>query len=293
MNGSSLAQLPLSDDPQSALAQAPGGGDSFPVAVFPIPASAEISHDEHPTSRIFVAQQGHGKRWYRQEGRTLELRTAPRMIEMYEAGLRFEHCRWEGSAGRCVLVEFDDANLNEVTHGQLPKLELPTRHQLFDAQVSHLALELADEALQGSPNGRLYQQGLCIALVGVLSSRYSRAARTLETSRVIRLSPTQQQRIVDLIDGQIGNDLGLSSLSREAGLSAYHFARVFKATFGVTPHRYVLDRRLQAAVEALRRDPSRSIADIALWVGFSSQAHMTELMRRHFGVTPGELRRNA
>jgi AraC family transcriptional regulator len=66
---------------------------------------------------------------------------------------------------------------------------------------------------------------------------------------------------------------------------------VFKASFGTTPHRYVQRRRLEAAVAALQRQGARSIADIALDHGFASQAHMTDLMRRHFGVTPRAVRR--
>ena len=79
-------------------------------------------------------------------------------------------------------------------------------------------------------------------------------------------------------------------LASELGLSPHHFARVFKATFGVTPHRYVQARRLEAAADALQRQRQRPIADIALAHGFASQAHMTDLMRRRFGVPPRLLR---
>jgi AraC family transcriptional regulator len=66
---------------------------------------------------------------------------------------------------------------------------------------------------------------------------------------------------------------------------------VFKATFGTTPHRYVQVRRIEAAVAALREQEKRPIADIALELGFASQAHMTDLMHRHLGVTPRVVRR--
>ncbi|MDP3812394.1 MAG: AraC family transcriptional regulator [Hydrogenophaga sp.] len=291
MKDASLSQLPLSEDPSDVLACLAGDGDGLAVSVHPIPSHAERPHDTHPTSRIFVAQEGRGQRRYEQGGRTLTLQTAPRMIEMYEAGLSFDHCLWEGTPGRCVMVEFTDAGMKHLTHGVLSSLPLPTKHELFDTQLSTLALDLAEEALRGWPNGKLYYHGLCVSLVGVLSHRYVGQARCIDTVRPTRLAHREQQRVLDLIEAELGNDLSLSRLATQAGLSPYHFARVFKESFGITPHKYVQRRRLEAAAVALQHEPGRSIADISLGLGFSSQAHMTQLMRMHFGVTPGSMRR--
>ena len=68
------------------------------------------------------------------------------MIEMYEAGTCFDHCRWEGQRGRCVQIEFAPADLEAMTHGAVRVAIGQTRHELFDAEVSHLALELARQA---------------------------------------------------------------------------------------------------------------------------------------------------
>ena len=66
---------------------------------------------------------------------------------------------------------------------------------------------------------------------------------------------------------------------------------MFKATFGSTPHAHVQRQRVQAAAAALRRGSFPSIAAVALAHGFSSQSHLTDLMRRQLGVTPGSLAR--
>lgn len=71
-------------------------------------------------------------------------------------------------------IEFADAHVQAITHGELQRLDLRTQHELFDEQVSTISLELAQEALQGLPNGRLYAQGLCVSLVGLLASRHVR-----------------------------------------------------------------------------------------------------------------------
>ena len=105
-----------------------------------------------------------------------------------------------------------------------------------------------------------------------------------------RLGPTLQRRVVELVAAELSSDLSLTRLAHEAGLSVHHFCRAFKATFGVTPHRYVQDRRLASAISALREDHRRPIADVAAACGFASQSHMTSLMRRRVGTTPRSVR---
>lgn len=284
-----LSALPLSNEPTTVLAHCPASTTCLPITVMPIPAVGELARDLFSLPRILVAQQGSGRRWYELGGRTRALRTAPRMIEVYEGGLSFGPCHWQGEAGRSVLLQFADADVQAITHGELQRLDLRTQHELFDERISGIALELAEEALNGLPSGRLYAQGLSVALIGVLAQREAAADAAPQAGR---LGPAQRKRVTDLIHDQLASELSLTRLAEEAGLSPHHFVRVFKATFGTTPHRYVQRRRLEAAAAALQQRSTRSIADIALAHGFASQSHMTDLMRRHLGVTPRALRRD-
>lgn len=97
-------------------------------------------------------------------------------------------------------------------------------------------------------------------------------------------------RVVDYIDAYIDQDLRLTSLAGVAGMSMYHFARRFHETVGVSPHAYVLARRIVRARAMLSRSDDR-LAHIALACGFSSQSHFTTAFHRGLGVTPGEFRR--
>ncbi|TBY82259.1 AraC family transcriptional regulator [Rhizobium leguminosarum] len=97
-------------------------------------------------------------------------------------------------------------------------------------------------------------------------------------------------RVVDYIEDGIDHDLRLSSLSAVAGMSTYHFARRFQETVGMSPHSYVLVRRIERARALLRRR-DEPLVDVALACGFSSQSHLTTVFRRCLGVTPGEYRR--
>jgi AraC family transcriptional regulator len=74
------------------------------------------------------------------------------------------------------------------------------------------------------------------------------------------------------------------------GYSRSHFLRMFHATTGMTPHRYVLNRRIERARRRLG-DADMSIAQVAYCCGFSNQAHLTLAFRKVCGLTPGEYRR--
>jgi len=287
---SSLHDLTASNNPKRVLAHCPSSTAGLPITVMPIPARGEFHGDHHETTCILVAHQGHGRRWYRQGRLIRSLYTAPRMIEIYDQGVIFDHQRWDGELGRCVMIEFGDADVQAITHGRLQSLRLPTRHQVFDERVSRLTLELAEETMCSVPSGELYAQGLCVALLGILAHHHGECAAHAPTADR-RLGAAQQRRLSDLIRQEIGAKLSLSRLAQEVGLSPQHFARLFKATYGTTPHQYVQTLRIDAAVEALRRDPAVSIAQVALACGFASHSHMTELMRRRLGVRPSALRR--
>jgi len=97
-------------------------------------------------------------------------------------------------------------------------------------------------------------------------------------------------RVIDYVEAGIDEDLRLASLAEVAAMSVYHFARSFRKTVGMSPHAYVLSRRLTRAHAMLRRSED-GLAQVALSCGFSSQAHFTTAFHRNLGITPGVFRR--
>ncbi len=94
---------------------------------------------------------------------------------------------------------------------------------------------------------------------------------------------------IDYMESNLDRTLSLTKIAEAAGLSRYHFLRQFKAATGQTPHRYLMQRRLERAKKSLL-DPRRSIGEIALATGFSSQSHLTTAFRKAYGVSPGKFR---
>lgn len=285
----SLHDLPISNDPRAVLAQSDATRSGLPVAVLPIPGSGELQDEHHETPRILVAHLGNGIRKYRRSGQTFDLSTAPRMIEVYEAGLHIDHASWTGEVGRCVRIEFSDHDVCNLTHGELQTLRLRTRHEVFDDKISTLTLELAEALLVGGTAGSLYLQGLTLSILGLVSDRHA-IGRALP-DRAGTFTPLQRKRVLDLLNAEIASKISLVRIANEIGLSAHHFSRLFKATFLTTPHDFVLTLRIDAAERALRLSAEASISEVAMACGFSSQSHLTQAMRKRRGVTPMSVRK--
>jgi AraC family transcriptional regulator len=104
------------------------------------------------------------------------------------------------------------------------------------------------------------------------------------------LAAWQQRRIVEFIEAHLADDFPLAALANLAQLSTYHFARAFKRSFGVPPHRYHTNRRIERA-RALLANPKTSVADVAFEVGFSGASAFAATFRRTTGQTPTDYRR--
>jgi AraC-like DNA-binding protein len=81
----------------------------------------------------------------------------------------------------------------------------------------------------------------------------------------------------------------LSELARDAGLSSYHFLRVFKDTTGITPHQWLLRARLRRAALLLVATRN-AVTDIALDVGFEDLSNFIRTFRAEFGTSPRSYR---
>ena len=94
------------------------------------------------------------------------------------------------------------------------------------------------------------------------------------------------RRVKALVRAHYAEPLSLSRMARDAGMSVYHFARVFSELEGQPPHRYLLEVRLRHAAARLR--DGASVTETCFAVGFSSLSHFVSTFRRHLGVRPSD-----
>lgn len=107
------------------------------------------------------------------------------------------------------------------------------------------------------------------------------------------VTPSDRRRAVRAamwIDANSHNEIDLDATSREAGLSPFHFLRIFSNALGVTPHQYLVRSRLRHAARLLAGDES-SITDIAGIVGFNDLSNFVRTFHRVAGVSPRHFRR--
>jgi AraC-like DNA-binding protein len=103
------------------------------------------------------------------------------------------------------------------------------------------------------------------------------------------LPPGVLRRIHEYVDAHVSENIELSDLAAVAGLSVFHFAREFKRSVGVTPHLFLLQRRVDQAKAMLARS-DLSLSEIAVVLGFADQSHFTRRFREFVGTTPNEYR---
>jgi AraC family transcriptional regulator len=151
-----------------------------------------------------------------------------------------------------------------------------------------LGHELADRILSPIPGSRLYAEALNMQLALQLLWNHSSLPRQ-KGKEVERLTDPRLRRVVDYIHSSLGNEISLGELAELAGLSPNYFLSAFRRATGKTPHRYLTERRVAKACELLR-NPHRSIVDVSLAVGFSSQSHLTTVFRRFLKTTPAAYR---
>lgn len=96
-------------------------------------------------------------------------------------------------------------------------------------------------------------------------------------------------RAAEFIRDNYTRSLRLDDICAAAGLSQSHLIRAFKGQYGMTPHAYLVNRRIQFCRARLRQ--GRPIAEVALEAGFADQAHLQRAFKRHVAATPGQYRR--
>jgi AraC family transcriptional regulator len=160
----------------------------------------------------------------------------------------------------------------------------------FDQAVWDTALKLKAEVGNSDPSSRQYVEALSLVLMHELI----RAERTVAGAAAppLRggLPRWQQKRVAEFIEEHLAEDIPLATLAELADLSLYHFARAFRLSFGVPPHRYHIARRMERAKNLLEGS-ALSVTQIGIQIGFRDTSSFTRAYRRFAGIAPSEYRR--
>jgi len=216
---------------------------------------------------------------YRVQNTAGSLMLAPKGIQASVRALRAKSdVQW--------ILELEPTQTLDLLNGK--KFEPTPQLNLRDPQAVRLIQLLQTEVENGFPTGSLFGETVGNSLILYLAQHYSTDVPARDQIRG-GLPSLRLKRVLEYIEGNLSRDIHLDELAETAGLSAFHFAKLFKQSTGASPHQYVLQRRLERAKELLR-EPSMPLSEISLETGFADQSHFTNVFRRFVGATPSRFR---
>jgi AraC family transcriptional regulator len=169
------------------------------------------------------------------------------------------------------------------------ELRSPAGAKLDDATIRSVGMSLLPAFERPEQANRLFVDSVTTGLLAHLAHSYG----AMSINRRLRrggLAPWQERRAKELLIAHLDGEISLRELAREADLSRSHFARAFKETTGLPPHRWLVSKRVERAQEILINS-TLSLVEVARLTGFADQSHFTRVFTSTVGITPGEWRR--
>ncbi|PTX92296.1 AraC family transcriptional regulator [Opitutus sp. ER46] len=204
-------------------------------------------------------------------------------------------CRWkaltpEPFLAMMVFVELPLFNraLEEVFGADAPKVRLRDLSAFTDPDLNWMMENVRGE-LMAPRASALRVQGLAHLIAMHLARHYAeipRDARGASSS----LPGYKLKQVTDWMESHLDEPFDLAQTAAMAGLSKFHFHRLFKSATGMSPGKYHVNARMQEARRRLR-ETDQSIVAVALDLGFSTPSHFAQVFRRETGLSPSDYRR--
>ncbi len=160
-----------------------------------------------------------------------------------------------------------------------------------DEVIEQIGRSILAEMTEETAANPVFVETAALALAARLIHKYrDTGASSPPSVGVHKLDHARLRRVLDYISAHIADEITVTDLAGIAGLSIFHFARLFTLAVGVSPRRYICRMRLEQAMAEIAGGRS-SLAKIAFDARFSSQASFTRAFRRAAGMSPGAYRR--
>jgi AraC-like DNA-binding protein len=189
---------------------------------------------------------------------------------------------------------FPCAALNEIAEdlGALPIRSLHSTPGIAtkDQTLEYLATSLLPVLAHPEQASKLFVNHILLAACAHVAKAYGGIDGPPRPTRG-GLAPWQERRAKELLAARLDGDVAVAEIARECKISVSHFARAFKQSTGETPHRWLLQRRVEAA-KALMCESGASLSEVALSCGFADQSHLTKVFSRQVGTSPAAWRRS-
>jgi AraC-like DNA-binding protein len=190
-----------------------------------------------------------------------------------------------------IRFYISQASLDELAFDQgIPRTKglILSGQGAYDRVMYGLANALVDQVEHASERSALFIDHIALAFYAHVIKAYGNGT-VPDASVAGGLSPWQLRRVLDFITTHLGGDPTIAELARECALSPGYFARAFRRTTGITPHQWLVRKRVERA-KALLLGGRAGLADIAATCGFVDQSHFTRVFTKLEGDSPGRWR---
>jgi AraC family transcriptional regulator len=244
-----------------------------------------------PRHLLIVHEQG-----ARHDGETMveglprsSLRDVKHKLTFVPAGHEYRDWQEPRTLARVVYFYFDPAKMPIHSDGSTDRALAP---RLFfeDSTLWDTALKLKTLMESAGADNRLYLEALGTVLAHELV-RLNAGTPRVEAQARGGLAAWQERTVSSYIEEHVAEHIPLATLAQLVRLSPYYFCRAFKQSFGLPPHRYHNDRRIELAKTLLAK-PLSSVTDVGLAIGFSETSSFTASFRKATGLTPTAFRRS-
>jgi len=180
----------------------------------------------------------------------------------------------------------------DIVIGDPVSLEILPRFGDSDPLIERLMFGVGDAMSDDDSAATPYVDYLGRAIAARLIRLHSSVSVTRQRRPITEaMTGIRLDRALEFIEASLAQSVDLPAMADAAGLSASHFARQFRATLGVAPHQYLVQRRVESAKRRLEAT-NASLAQIAFDCGFASQEHLTRMFKRLCGITPAAYRKD-
>lgn len=253
---------------------------------YEISENGEKKYLSDETIAIILLESSRGLKWKSSEEGEVILNCPAGMVFIIPAHTTCQ-ITWPKSTAHLLIVLDDSFFSNGEGEGSQPSM-VPVH--FTNKQCLQLAQILWTEIQVSSHVSHAYIDAFRMALTGVLLRNASVA--TGGGRQQFGLSNYACRQIEQHLKENFRQPVSVPDMAALIGISAGHFATCFRASFGLTPHQYLMRLRLDEAERCLR-ETDISLNELAASLGFSSQSHMTTALRKYRHITPGEIRRRS
>ena len=163
-------------------------------------------------------------------------------------------------------------------------------YHIKDPNLEHIFKLLLSEIQAGNQNGKLFLENIMSVLAFHFVKNYSKEQTSNLVENVSGLTSKELDRALYYIDKNMAENYSIESLAEEFGVSKFNFIKKFKASTNVTPHQFIIKKKLERSKNLLK-EVSLSLTDITYMLNFSDQSHFSNSFKKMYGITPHEFRK--